>query len=69
MQITQAIEEWITQAVNKYGADKVIAAIAIATEANVKTWRYVKGVLKKKQMNTESESSGITVTEQGGVYV
>ena len=64
--ITSIIGEEINDLVKEHGATAMIHAITVAVNANVRTMRYVKGVLNKMQNGTPagSYSNGKPVTVQ-----
>lgn len=59
--LTPLIAEQLDDLIDGYGPDALIHAITVAVNANIRTMRYVKGVLEKGQNDTARQNIQITV--------
>lgn len=68
--LTPMLSEMLGDAVDEFGSQWVIEAIAIALENNVRKWKYIQAILDR--WGTEgrgAKDKTIKKTEDGGVYV
>lgn len=56
--MTPIIGEQIDELVDEYGADALTRAITVAVNANARTMRFVKGVLRKEQSEMTTHTNG-----------
>jgi len=56
--LTAHISELIALAVDDFGAVTVVDAIKTATEANVRRWNYINGILERWRANGRSKPKG-----------
>lgn len=56
--MTPIIAEQLDDLIDDFGADSLIRAITVAVNANIRTMRYVKGVLEKEQNGTQPAGNG-----------
>lgn len=63
--LTAHISELIALAVDDFGAAIVVDAIKTATEANVRKWSYVNGILERWRANGRSKPKGKPLHQPG----
>lgn len=61
--LTLHMREQIISALDEFGAKEVVEAINIAAESNVRTWKYVGGVLKRRRANGPYHSRSKSVLD------
>ena len=59
-----SIAEQLRAAEEEYPAEWIADAIAIAAERNVRTWRFIDAVLRRKQQERQTQS-GASITDRG----
>ncbi len=59
-----SLAEQLRAAEEEYPAEWIADAIAIAAERNVRTWRFIDAVLRRKQQERQTQS-GASITDRG----
>jgi len=57
--LTTAMIEELEKCYNQFGEDEVIDAIRVAVAADVRTLRYVKGVLNRRRADVNASANGV----------